>query len=190
IPAWWWLAAAAVNVAGVAVPATLVKPGGSSTALLLSAAWIWPVLIWSRLGAQRRENGLGTLLGCYPGAYRQLAAEWLAGLALTAAAGLGPMLQMAIAADGSRVAAWAAGALFIPSLALLLGTATRTQRVFQVVYVLLWYAAVNQLAAANYMGTVLVHGHPAGPSPLLIAGAALAMLTAAFAIRAAHHATR
>ncbi len=190
IPGWWWLVAAAVNVAGLAVPATLVKPGGDSTALLLSAAWIWPVLIWSRLGAQRGENGLDTLLGCYPGAYLQLAAEWLAGLALTAAAGLGPMIRMAIAADGSRVAAWSAGALFIPSLALLLGTASRTQRVFQVVYVVLWYAAVNQLAAADYLGTALVHGHPAGPSPLLIAGVALAMLGATFAIRAAQHATR
>lgn len=78
------------------------------------------MLIWSRLGARRRENGLGTLLGCYPGVCRQLATEWLAGLALTAAAGLGPMIQMAIAADGTRVAGWIAGALFIPSLALLL----------------------------------------------------------------------
>ena len=190
IPGWWWLVAAAVNVAGLAVPATLVKPGGDSTALLLSAAWIWPVLVWSRLGAQRRENGLDTLLGCYPGVYRQLAAEWLAGLALTAAAGLGPMIQMAIAADGSRVAAWVAGALIIPSLALLLGIASRTQRMFQVIYVLLWYAAVNQLAAADYIGTVLVHGHLAGPSPPLIAGVALAILGATFAIRAVQHATR
>lgn len=189
-PGWWWLAAAALNVAGLAVPATLVRPGGDSTAVLLSAAWIWPVLIWSRLGAQRRENGLDTLLGCYPGVFRQLAAEWLAGLALTAAAGLGPLIQMAIAADGSRVAAWIAGALFIPSLALLLGSASRTERVFQVIYLLLWYAAVNQLAAADYMGTVLVHGHPARPPPLLIAGVVLAMLGGAFAIRAAQHATR
>jgi hypothetical protein len=37
-------------------------------ALLLSAAWIWPGLIWSRPGTQRHENGLDTLLGAYPGA--------------------------------------------------------------------------------------------------------------------------
>ena len=162
---WWWLVAAAVNLAGLAVPPKLVKPTGASTALLLSAAWIWPVLIWSRLGIQRRENGLETLLGAYPGAIRQLAAEWTAGLALTAMTGLGPVLRMAIAADGPRVAAWTAGAVFIPSLALLLGTASRTHRMFQALYVILWYAAVNQLAAADYMGTVLVNGRPAGPSP-------------------------
>lgn len=186
---WWWLVAAVVNVAGLAVPASLARPPGASTALL-SAAWIWPVLIWSRLGAQRRENGVDTLLGAYPGAYRQLAAEWLAGLVLTAATGLGPLLRMAIAADGPQVAAWMAGALFIPALALLLGTASRTHRLFQALYVTLWFAAVNQLAAADYMGTVLVHGRPAGPSPLLVAGVAAAMLAVTFSVRAAQHATR
>ncbi|MGE5134224.1 MAG: hypothetical protein ACM32E_15145 [Gemmatimonadota bacterium] len=105
-PRWWWLIAAALNLAGLAVPASLVKPAGASTALLLSAAWIWPVLIRSRLGTQRHENGLDALLGAYPGTHRQLAAEWLAGLALTAAAGLGPLLRMAAAADGP---AWPPG---------------------------------------------------------------------------------
>jgi hypothetical protein len=187
---WWWLVAAALNAASLAVPANLVKPAGASTALLLSAAWIWPVLIWSRLGTQRRENGLETLLGAYPGTYRQLAAEWAAGLALTAVAGLGPLLRMAIAADSPRVAAWIAGALFIPSLALMLGAASRTHRTFQAIYVPLWYAAVNQVAAADYMGTVLVDGRPAGPSPLLTAGVSLAMLAIAITIRAAQHTTR
>jgi hypothetical protein len=187
---WWWLVAAALNAASLAIPASLVQPAGASTALLLSAAWIWPVLIWSRLGAQRRENGLDSLLGAYPGVYRQLAAEWAAGLALTALAGLGPLLRMALASDGPRVAAWIAGALFIPSLALMLGAASRTHRVFQAIYVLLWYAAVNQVAAADYMGTVLVNGRPAGPSPLLTAGVSLAMLAIAITTRAAQHATR
>ena len=187
---WWWLVAAVLDVAGLLVPARLAGPYGASTALLLAAAWIWPVLIWSRLGAQRRENGLDALLGAYPGSYRQVAAEWLAGLALTAATGLGPLLRMAAASDGPRVAAWAAGALFIPSLALLLGSVSRSRRLFQALYVALWYAAVNQLAAADYMGTVLVHGRPAGPSPLLTAGIALAMLTLTFTIRAVRHATR
>jgi hypothetical protein len=187
---WWWLVAAVLDVAGLLVPARLAGPYGASTALLLAAAWIWPVLIWSRLGAQRRENGLDALLGAYPGSYRQVAAEWLAGLALTAATGLGPLLRMAAASDGPRVAAWAAGALYIPSLALLLGSVSRSSRLFQALYVALWYAAVNQLAAANYMGTVLVHGRPAGPSALLVAGTAVAMLAVTFGIRAVRHATR
>ncbi len=187
---WWWLVAAAINAAALAVPAGLVKPAGASTALLLSAARIWPVLIWSRLGTQRHENGLDTLLGAYPAARRQLAAEWAAGLALTAAAGIGPLIRMAIAADRPGVAAWAAGALFIPSLALALGTASRTHRPFQALYVILWYAAVNQVKAADYMGTVLVGGRPAGPSSVMIAALALVLLAAAIIISVARHARR
>jgi hypothetical protein len=187
---WWWLVAAGLTVLSLAVPRDLVRPAGASTALLLSAAWIWPILIWSRLGTQRRENGLDTLLGAYPAVYRQLAAEWLAGLVLTAALGLGPLLGMAIAGDGPGVAAWVGGALFIPSLALLLGAVSRTHRVFQVLYLILWYAVVNHVAAADYMGTVLVRGRPAGPGPALVGGVALAMLGVTFAIRAVRHAAR
>ena len=187
---WWWLVAAAINAASLAVPASLVKPAAASTALLLAAAWIWPVLTWSRLGTQRRENGLDTLLGAHPGVYRQLAAEWAAGLVLTAVTGLGPLLRIAVAADSPRIAAWTAGALFIPSLALMLGTVSRTHRMFQAIYVILWYAAVNQVAAADYMGTVLINSRPAGPSPLLISGLALALLAVAFIIGATRQARR
>jgi hypothetical protein len=72
----------------------------------------------------------------------------------------------------------------------MIGTASRTHRTFQAGYLILWYAGVNQVAAADYMGTVLADGHPAGPSPLLIAGVSLAMLAIAIAIRAAWHPTR
>jgi hypothetical protein len=187
---WWWLVAAGINVAALVVPSTIVKPAGASTALLLSAAWIWPALLWSRLGTQCHENGLDTLLAAYPGPRRRLAAEWAAGFLLTAVAGAGPLLRMAAAVDTPGVAAWVAGALFIPALALLLGTATRTQRTFQALYVILWWAAVNQVSAADYMGTVLVNGQPAGPSPLPFSTAAAAMLAAVFAVGAAREVTR
>lgn len=187
---WWWLVVAALDAASLAIPATGARSAGAIAAVLLSALWIWPVLIWSRLGTQRREHGVETLLGAYPGGHRQVVAEWAAGLVLTAVVGVGPLLRMAIAADAQGVAAWLAGALFIPSLALALGTVSRTHRMFQVCYVALWYTAVNQVAAADYMGTVLVDGRPAGPSPLLIAGGSLAMLTVALVIRAVRHATR
>ncbi|MFB4313802.1 hypothetical protein [Actinomadura sp. 21ATH] len=187
---WWWLVAAGLNVAALAVPAGIMSPPGATTALLLSAAWIWPVLIWSRLGTQRRESGLETLLGSYPRAVRQAVAEWAAGVAVAALAGAGALLRMAVAGDGPAMAAWAAGAVFVPSLALVLGTLTRTHRAFQAGYLLLWYAAVNQVAAADYMGTVLDRGRAAGPAPPLVAAAAAAMLAIALAVRAARHAAR
>lgn len=187
---WWWLVVAALDAASLAVPATAERPAGAVAALLLSALWIWPVLIWSRLGTQRREHGVETLLGAYPGGYRQLLAEWAAGLVLAAMVGVGPLLRMVFSGNTPGVPAWLAGALFIPSFALVLGAASRTHRMFQVCYTVLWYAAINQVAAADYMGNVLVDGRPVGPSPLLVAAVSVAMLVVTLALRAVRHVTR
>ncbi|WP_419707487.1 ABC transporter permease [Promicromonospora sp. NFX87] len=180
---WWWLVVAGLNVAAVAWD-------GPGTAML-AAAWIWPVLVWSRLGTQHLEHGLDTLLGAYPGSLDRTFAQWLAGVALTAATAVGPLASILLDGDAVRAAHWAAGALFIPSLALLLGTVTRTPRVFQVLYLIAWYMAINDVAAFDHMGIVLdAAGHPAGASAVAVGGAALGLTAAALAVRRVQHVRR
>ncbi|MFF7031064.1 hypothetical protein ACFZAK_24310 [Streptomyces albidoflavus] len=157
---WWWAVAAALTVAGLTLPLDAV------TGLVLPAVWIWPVLVWSRLGSLPVEHGLEGLLGAYPAPRRRLLAAWGSGAVLTAVLGVAPLLRMAFAADLPGLAAWLGGVLFIPSLALLLGVVCRTHRVFQVVYLPLWYLVVNQVAALDFMGAVREAGVPAGPTPL------------------------
>ncbi|RZD64224.1 hypothetical protein C0Q58_12315 [Streptomyces albidoflavus] len=157
---WWWAVAAALTVAGLTLPLDAV------TGLVLPAVWIWPVLVWSRLGSLPVEHGLEGLLGAYPAPRRRLLAAWGSGVVLTAVLGVAPPLRMAFAADLPGLAAWLGGVLFIPSLALLLGVVCRTHRVFQVVYLPLWYLVVNQVAALDFMGAVREAGVPAGPTPL------------------------
>ncbi|MFI7245915.1 ABC transporter permease [Streptomyces qinglanensis] len=169
----WWGVAAALTVAGLTVPSGLV------TGLILPAVWIWPVLIWSCLGSQQVEHGMEGLLGAYPAVRRRLLAEWGSGVVLTAVLGLAPLIRMALAVDFPGLAAWLAGVLFIPSLAMLLGVVCRTHRVFQAVYLPIWYLVVNKVAALDFMGAVRDAGAPAGPTPLIYA-AALLMLGASF----------
>ncbi|MFJ3627717.1 hypothetical protein ACIPQ3_16645 [Streptomyces albidoflavus] len=157
---WWWAVAAALTVAGLTLPLDAV------TGLVLPAVWIWPVLVWSRLGSLPVEHGLEGLLGAYPAPRRRLLAAWGSGVVLTAVLGVAPLLRMAFAADLPGLAAWLGGVLFIPSLALLLGVVCRTHRVFQVVYLPLWYLVVNQVAVLDFMGAVREAGVPAGPTPL------------------------
>ncbi|MFE1147128.1 hypothetical protein ACFW42_08355 [Streptomyces albidoflavus] len=157
---WWWAVAAALTVAGLTLPLDAV------TGLVLPAVWIWPVLIWSRLGSLPVEHGMEGLLGAYPAVRRRLVAAWGSGVVLTAVLGVAPLLRMAFAADLPGLAAWLGGVVFIPSLALLLGVVCRTHRVFQVVYLPLWYLVVNQVAALDFMGAVREAGVPAGPTPL------------------------
>ncbi|MEV6975564.1 hypothetical protein [Kitasatospora sp. NPDC093806] len=168
---WWWSAAAGLVVAGLAVPSD------TGVGAVLPAAWVWPVLLWSRLGSRSAEYGLESLLGAYPAARARLLAEWTAGVVLTALLGSGVLVRLVTAGDTAGVAAWSAGALFIPSLALALGTLSRTHRLFQALYLPLWYLAVNQVATLDFMGTVRRAGHPAGPSPVLVTAVTLALLT-------------
>ena len=157
---------------------------------LLLLVWIWPILVWSRLGTQQHENGVEPLLGAYPRARRRLLAEWAAGVGFTALVGLGPVLRLAMAADWPGVAAWVGGAFFIPSLALVLGLVSRTSRFFQALYLPLWFLVVNGVAAGDYLGAVRVDGQPAGPSPLLVGGASLVLLSVGVAVATARHARR
>ncbi|WP_234327010.1 hypothetical protein [Streptomyces sp. NRRL WC-3742] len=174
ISPWWWAVADALTVAGFALPI------GTVTGLLLPCVWLWPVLIWSRLGSQQVENDLEVLLGAYPTARRRLLAEWASGLVLTAVTGISPLLRMLAAGDGAGVACWFGGVLFIPSLAMSLGVVSRTHRVFQAVYLPIWYVLVNHVAALDFMGAVRANGKPAGPAPLLIAALSAAMLAVVF----------
>ncbi|WP_030668798.1 hypothetical protein [Streptomyces rimosus] len=167
---WWWTGAALISIVGLCVPTA------GAARVVLPLAWIWPVLIWSRLGAQRHEHGVQALLGSYPAGRRRALAEWSAGFALTAAAGSVPLLRLAMAGDWPGVASWAGGALFIPALALALGSLSRTHRLFQALYLPLWYCVFNGLPLLDYMGATRAEGRPAALSPLLVAGLAALLL--------------
>ncbi|MFJ5921279.1 hypothetical protein ACIQF6_01600 [Kitasatospora sp. NPDC092948] len=175
----WWAVTAALGVAALAVPLPV------ATGLLLPVLWLWPVLIWSRLGSQQVENGLEELLAAHPAPRLRLLADWASGAVLAAVAGLGPLLRMLAAGDAPGAAHWFAGALFVPALALALGRVVRSHRPFQALYLPLWYLLVNHVGAVDFMGAVRTAGRPDGPGPLLVAALAAALFGAAFLADAA-----
>ncbi|UPT20343.1 hypothetical protein FOF52_04670 [Thermobifida alba] len=184
MPRWWWAVAAAVNAAALAVP------GGTVPAVLL-AAWIWPVLLWSGLGTRHPGRGdVDAVLAACPARRRRVAAEWAAGMLLTALTGLGPLVRMAATADWPGVAAWAGGAAFVASLALVLGTVSGTRRLFQAGYTPLWYLVLNGVSAVDFLGAVRVGGRLAGPPPGAVLLAAVALFAAAVAVAELRHARR
>jgi hypothetical protein len=178
---WWWTVL--VGLTGVAL---FVPPGGLNVMLLL--AWLWPVLLWSRLGAHAFTHDVQVLVDAGAGPRRVLA-EWLAGVAIAGLAGAGPLVRM-LAGDGAGVAAWVGGAAFIPALALLLGTLSRSPRLFQVVYLGLWYAVLNRTAAVDFAGAVRDGGQLAGPVTGLVLGVATGLLAGALATKQVRHARR
>ncbi|MFH8348633.1 hypothetical protein [Streptomyces sp. NPDC018045] len=159
---WWWWGAGFWLFLGVCSP----MPG--ATRLMLPVSWLWPVLIWSRLGTQRYEHNVEGILGAFPSTHRRVVAEWAAGATLTAVVGLGPLIRLVIAGDVTGVACWAAGALFVPSLALALGTLSRTHRLFQAIYLPLWYTVANGLPLFDFMGAIRIEGRQAGLPPAVV----------------------
>jgi hypothetical protein len=83
-----------------------------------------------------------------------------------------------IAGDGAGLLAWFSAALFIPSLALVLGIWSGSSKLFEVLYVSLWYLALNKVYAVDYLGA-----YSRGNISLFIP-LSLALIAAAFIGRA------
>jgi hypothetical protein len=180
---WWWLGLLGITAAGLAVPA-----GSGGMVLLL--AWIWPVLLWSRLGTQAIEHGVHVLTGTGPSPRQRLLGEWAAGVVVAALAGAGPLLRMLLGGDVPGSAAWLGGAVFIPTLAILLGTLSRSARLFQLVYLMLWYTVVNGLPVTDFMGALRDGDRLAGPGPLLVLAVGGILLAVAVLAQGVRHARR
>ena len=132
---WWWYAAAGGLILGCLLnPLEVVRDG------LLPAAWVWPVLIWSGMGCREERFMTQQIIYSAPRpVWQQIPAAWLAGAAVTAAAGSGAAVVYGLAGDGPALLGWLAGVLFIPSLALASGTWSGSNRLFEILYLILWY---------------------------------------------------
>jgi len=146
---WWWYA-----VAGGLVVAQCAAPLEVSRGPLLTAAWIWPILLWSAMGAREARHGTEQIVFSCAGILpRQLPAEWLAGVLIAVVAGGGVAARLLVAANYPGVLGWLAGALFIPSLALALGVWAKSSRPFEALFTALWYSGpLNQVPGLDFTG--------------------------------------
>ncbi|MGD0128220.1 MAG: hypothetical protein ABSF46_22890 [Terriglobia bacterium] len=146
---WWWYA-----VAGGLLVAQCAAPLEVSRGPLLTAAWIWPVVVWSAMGARETRHGTEQLVFSCPGVLpRQLPAAWLAGALIAVVTGGGVASRLLVAADYQGVLGWLAGALFIPSLALALGVWTKSSRPFEGFFTALWYGGpLNRVPGFDFTG--------------------------------------
>ncbi len=176
---WWWYA-----VAGGLLIAQFAAPLEVSRGPLLAVAWLWPILVWSALGT--RETRFGTeqlLFSCARILPRQFPAAWMAGILVAALTGLGAAVRLALAGHGAGLLAWAAGVLFIPSLALALGVWSGTSKFFEGLYTALWYIGpLNRVPGLDFTGNA--SGPQAGRYALLYLGGATILVGAAFFRRA------
>jgi hypothetical protein len=131
---WWYLGALGLVIAGLAVPIEhALRP-------VLALAWVWPVLVWSRLGVREGEHHTGAVVFSAPQPLRrQFPALWLSGVLVSVLAGSGVGLRLLLAGEWAHLLGWAVAGLFIPTMALALGVWSGTSRAFEGLYVAWWY---------------------------------------------------
>jgi len=148
---WFWYA-----IALGLVVAQFVTPFEIARQFLVPGAMIWPLVIWSSMGTRELRFNTGQMLFSSPEPLtRQLPAVWLSGL-LIAGISVSPILLRALATgEGMYALTLIIGALFVPSLALMFGILTRSKKMFEVVYLMLWYiGSVDKLTALDILGTL------------------------------------
>ncbi len=146
---WWWYGL-------VALFALLGLFGSLEDSLrnLLPFSWIFPVLVWSGLGVREARYATQGLVFSAPYPLRrQLPATWLAGVSVALVSGGGIGLRLLTAGEWAHLGAFLVAACLIPALALALGIWSGTNRAFEMVYLLWWYAIVNGAAEIDFMGT-------------------------------------
>jgi len=174
---WWWAGAAGFLIATLAAPLDAVQK------IVLPLAWMWPMLLWSSLGAREiRFDTTALLFSAARPLGRQLPATWLAGVALAMLTGGGAAVRFLAARQWDSLGAWVVGALFIPTLALALGLWSGSGKLFEVIYLVIWYIGpLNQVPAIDYTGATAA-GLASG-MPLVFLGMTALLMGAAVAGR-------
>lgn len=169
---WWWYAGAAGLLVG-----ELVSPEHDVRAGFLLVAWIWPILLWSQMGCREARYATSALLfSSERSLSRQLPALWTAGVLVALLSGGGVGTRLLLASDWRGLAAWFAGALFIPSFALALGIWSGSSKAFEAIYTVWWYIGpAHQMPGLDFIGTT-----PVSSSSGVYVLAAGALLVAAY----------
>ncbi|HTK95175.1 MAG TPA: ABC-2 transporter permease [Terriglobales bacterium] len=174
MPWGWWV------VLGGLWIAALTGELKDARMVVLGLTWIWPVLVWSKMGTREARFGTGPLV--FSSAHsisRQFPAAWLAGVLVAMFTGAPVALRLALGRDANGLLCWLVAALFIPSAALACGAWSGSSKLFEALYSILWYVGpMHATAPVDFIGAT-----PQSARPLLYLGLTAALLVAAFARR-------
>jgi hypothetical protein len=149
---WWLLVVLVLTVLSLFVPLVGVKQ------FVVPIALVWPVLRWSPMGTREREYRTDALLFSAPRPVtRLLVAQWLAGAALALLVSGGALVRFAIVVatggEWGSLAALIVAVAFVPSMALAFGTWSGSGKLFEVLYLILWYMGpMNRIPVLDFVG--------------------------------------
>jgi len=147
--AWWWYA----GYAGFFLVAGIVP--SDTTLVIVFLSWIWPLRIWSMMGARDIQFFTGSMVNSAPHPIRrQLAATWLTGACVALLPAGGALLRLLFSGETEIATLLLGGVLLIPSLALALGSWSGTPRLFEIIYLMIWYGLFNGIGGLQFKSAV------------------------------------
>jgi hypothetical protein len=137
---------------------------------ILPSAWIWPLILWSSMGTRDQRFRTSDLLMCSPHPLsRQLPASWISGVLLTLAMGSGMIIRSLLTGQIFLFLSLLIASLFIPSMALFLGKLSGSRKLFEMVFLFLWYLGpIKQLPVLNFMASDVRVAHSLVPLLFLL----------------------
>ena len=144
----WYLAAIGLNIACIVSPSDTVRQ------ILIPLVLLWPVLIWSQMGTREAQHNTGQMVFSTPRTMiHQLPGVWLASVCFTAITTSGIALHFVLNGEISSLFAWGVGVSFVSTLAMAFGLWSKTSRLFETIYSLIWYfGMIDRVPAFDFVG--------------------------------------
>ncbi|EPD52063.1 hypothetical protein HMPREF1210_01416 [Paenisporosarcina sp. HGH0030] len=146
---WWYLIALVLIVLGLLLAIDDVIK------FVLPFTWVWPILIWSSMGTNETYHRTHQLIftAMHP-VRNQFIVLWMSGIIVAYLTGSGAMIHFLVAGEWESLTTMAVGGLFIPTLAIALGVWSGNGKLFQVVFMLMWYLGpLNKWGIMDFIGT-------------------------------------
>lgn len=134
----WWITAICLWIA------TIFSPMDTVCSALFPIAFAWMLPVFSKMGCLEHQTGVNSVLRTISKAPLLLAFDcWSTGLAISLAVGFPTLLRLLFS---NQIANFISALIFtvaVPSFALFLGEWTKTNRPFEILYLIVCYFAVN-----------------------------------------------
>lgn len=144
----WWLFVAIGLVA-----LSFILPLDTVKTFVWPVIWVWPLALWSAMGNRESKFRTEELIFPSPNILTKLLPiSWLSGVVVSVLISSGVAVRFILEGEITGLFVWFTGALFVPTLALTCGILVENNKLFEVLYLSLWYMGpLNDFPMLNFM---------------------------------------
>ena len=168
---WWYAVLVGLWITGIAISAN------DAVKWVVPIAWLWGLTAFSEHGARADIHGTRALLASAPAPlFRQLPVQWLAATVFALVLVAPVMVKLIVLGSVGTAAQVIVGAAFVAASTLALGAVSGGSRLFELIFLMLWYAAMQDVPGARFSGNPdLAFAASHAPAYLVIAAALFAL---------------